>query len=58
MKYIIEQEIAQLILDYLAQRPFKEVASLIFKIQEMKPFDAEVLARNQENGIIGKDIKG
>lgn len=37
MKYTIEHDTAQEIINYLVQQPFKDVASLIDKISRLEP---------------------
>jgi len=39
MELIIKQELAQAILDYLVQKPYREVAPLINEMQKLKPID-------------------
>lgn len=37
MNYIMPEELGQEILNYLVERPYKEVFTLVLKIQSMKP---------------------
>lgn len=37
MNYIVPQELGQEIRNYLVERPYKEVFTLVLKIQSMKP---------------------
>ena len=37
MNYIMPEELGQEILNYLVERPYKEVFTLVMKLQSMKP---------------------
>ena len=37
MNYIMPEELGQEILNYLIERPYKEVFTLVMKLQSMKP---------------------
>lgn len=37
MNYLITQELAQAILDYLVERPFREVFALVEHLRNIKP---------------------
>lgn len=37
MKYEVNQELLQAVIDYLVERPYKEVASLINGLAQVKP---------------------
>jgi hypothetical protein len=47
MKFAIEQQLAQDIVNYLVKRPFEEVAPLIDKLSQMQPI-AETEATNHQ----------
>jgi len=39
MQYIIEDKLAQAILNYLTEKPYREVAALINALSKMKPVE-------------------
>lgn len=43
MNFIIPKELAQAILDYLAQHPYREVAAMVQAMQQLNPHPAPAI---------------
>lgn len=52
-QFIITEELAQTILNYLATRPYAEVSQLVPRLQSVKPF-----VEPKEDKWVGEDVVG